>query len=85
MPKAKKDLPYQPSGEVRRIVSLANGTWAYITDELGKLHHLEVSSQDFLDKCLALDENFGGRATRELTTLGWTDVLDRLKNSGESE
>jgi hypothetical protein len=79
MARKKVKEVYQPSGDVRRIVSLCNGEWAYIADELGKNHHLKTSSDEFAEKCRAVDEALGGRITRELQQLGWDFVLDKME------
>ena len=69
---AKKKLEvFQPSGDVNRIVSLNNGKHAYIFDHLGKLHHVERSSEKFNELVASLDENLDNRGTRELERLGW--------------
>ena len=75
----KKDAPFQASGETRRIISLGGGTYAYVFDHLGKTHRCKVDSDQFVELCNLVDGEMKGRITAELTTLGWTDVLDKMQ------
>ena len=70
----KKAAEYQPHGDVTRIISLGGGTWAYLSDHKGKLHHLRRDSEEFVTLCKEVDEAVGGKIVQELEALGWTDV-----------
>lgn len=83
VPKKKASDVYQAHGEVTRIVSLANGSWAYLTDANGKLHHERRASNSFALLCAELDAALDGRASRELQELGWDDVLVKLKEPAD--
>jgi hypothetical protein len=56
MARKKADDVFQPSGEVRRIISLAQGEWAYVFDMDGRMHHVRTTSDEF--KELTADERF---------------------------
>lgn len=74
----KKEAPFQASGETNRIVSLGQGTWAYIFDETGRKHHVKRTSPLMVDVCKRVDEAMNGRIRRELEVLGWQDVLRKM-------
>ena len=80
----KKNLEFQPHGDIKRIVSLGGGTWAYISDHKGKLHHLKRDSDDFTAKCKEVDEVLGGKIVQELRLLGWDDVVERMEHDVRS-
>jgi hypothetical protein len=61
-----KDAPYQPSGEVKRITSLGNGSWAYLFNQHGKTLHMKRSSDEFVLACKDANEALSGRIVREL-------------------
>jgi hypothetical protein len=67
----KKSEVFQPSGDVKRIISLNNGNHAYIIDHLGKVHHVARNSDRFNELISILDENLDGRGSRDLERLGW--------------
>lgn len=67
----KKSEVFQPSGDVKRIISLNNGKNAYIFDHLGKTHHVSRDSDEFALLINALDEHLDGRGSKELKRLGW--------------
>lgn len=77
-PKRKKEMPYQPSGEVHRIVSLNKGTWAYVFDHQGKKHHVKRSSPAMVEVCRETDAVMGGKVRTQLAELGWQDVIARM-------
>jgi hypothetical protein len=83
-PKLKKDVPFQPSGDTTRVISLGGATWAYLFDHLGKTQHLPRNSEDFAAKCKETDEAMNGKITAELENLGWTDVIERMNGNVES-
>jgi hypothetical protein len=83
-PKLKKNVPFQPSGDTTRVVSLGGGTWAYLFDHLGKTQHLSRNSEEFAVKCKETDEVMNGKITAELENLGWTDVIERMNGDAES-
>jgi len=83
-PKLKKNIPFQPSGDTTRIVSLGGGTWAYLFDHLGKTQHLPRNSEEFAAKCKETDEAMNGKITAELEALGWTDVIERMNADAQS-
>ena len=76
-PKNRKKEVFQPSRAVKRIIPCLAG-WAFITDELGKTHHLKVDSDEFSEICLKADEFFDGLISRELQNLGWSHVTQRM-------
>lgn len=76
----KKDAPFQPSGDTVRIISLANGTWAYLFNHLGKTYHLPRNSAEFANACRETDEAMNGKITLELKALGWTDIIEKIEN-----
>lgn len=83
-PKLKKHIPFQPSGDTTRIVSLGGGMWAYLFDHLGKTQHLPRNSEEFAARCWETDEAMNGKITAELESLGWTDVIERMNGNVES-
>ena len=66
MARKMKDAPYQPSGEVKRITSLGNGSWAYLFNQHGKTLHMKRSSDEFVLACKDANEALSGRIVREL-------------------
>ena len=53
----KKDADvFQPGAEVRRIISLDSGRWAYVIDLEGRTHHLRTDSAEFAE--MTSDERF---------------------------
>jgi hypothetical protein len=83
-PKNKKVAAYQPSGDVKRIIPL-KANYAYLNDHLGKLHHLERDSEQFVKLCIEVDEAMDGRITQELNALKWTSVLEKMQNFNNQE
>ena len=79
-PRNKKVAAFQPSGDVRRIVPL-KANYAYLNDHLGKLHHMERDSDEFLALCIEVDAAMEGRITQELTEPGWDSVRRRKQNT----
>jgi hypothetical protein len=77
-----KDAPYQPSGEVRRIISLDNGSWAYLFTQHGKTLHIRRDSEEFVTACKSANEALNGRIIKELELLEWFDVIEKM---GEDE
>jgi hypothetical protein len=67
----KKSEVFQPSGDIKRIISLNKGNHAYVIDHLGKVHHVARNSDRFNELVAILDENLDGRGSRELKNLGW--------------
>lgn len=78
-----KDAPYQPSGEINRIVSLAGGTYAYVFDAQGKTHHVKRDSDEMVAVCRATDSAMGGKISAQLAEMGWTDILEKMSQSVE--
>lgn len=79
MPRKKNQAAeFQPSGDVHRIISLGQGTWAYVSDEKGKTHHLKRTSLAMAMTCKSVDEALGGKIRAELEALGWYDVIRRM-------
>jgi|JI9StandDraft_2_1071091.scaffolds.fasta_scaffold201170_2 hypothetical protein len=74
----KKEAPFQPSGETHRIISLGQGTWAYIFDQNGRKHHVKRTSPLMVKVCKEVDEAMNGRIRAELKELGWDDVLRKM-------
>jgi hypothetical protein len=81
----KKAAPFQPSGEVQRVISLNKGTWAYVFDASGKRHHVKRSSIAMVEVCREVDAAMGGKIRRELEELGWKDVVARMDAADRSE
>jgi hypothetical protein len=77
----KKQAPFQPSGETTRVVSLGKGTWAYVFDAKGKTHHIKRDSEEMVSVCAENDETLGGKITRDLEKLGWTDIIEKMSGS----
>jgi hypothetical protein len=77
-----KDAPYQPSGEVTRIVPLGGGSWAYLFNQYGKTLHMKRDSEEFAQACKDADDAMNGRIIRELESLEWFDVIKKM---GENE
>ena len=73
-----KEVPFQPSGEVSRIIPCRGGH-AYLSDHLGRTHHLKYDSDDFAELCVQEDEFFSGKIVEELMGLGWTNVVDNME------
>lgn len=76
MPIKKKQMEYQPHGEVSRVISLNNGEHAYVINEKGKLKHLKTNTKEFIDVCAEADSKLGGWIERDLRRLGWDDKAD---------
>ena len=68
--KNKKVLAYQWSGDISRIIPLANNS-ARITNELGKSYNYDRDSIEFKEECERLDAVMEGKISRELKELGW--------------
>jgi len=70
----KKDAPFQPSGETRRVQSLGGGTYVRIFDHLGKSHHLPTSGlvalAALLEEVRADSPDMYERIGRELSDMG---------------
>lgn len=76
-PKLKKKKEYEWSGEIRRLIPLQkNGV--RVQNELGKSSQYKRDDEKFIIECRRLDEVMGGTITRELSVLGWTEVLEYL-------
>ena len=84
MPPKKKAAAFQPSGDVNRIISLNQSTWAYVFDQNGKKHHLKRTSIAMAMKCAEVDEALNGKIRSELKALGWNDVIDRMDQLSEA-
>ena len=85
MPKLrKKEGAFQPSGETQRVVSLGQGTWAYLFDEAGKKHHVKRTSDRIIEVASKADVPLGGRIRAELVEMGWDDVVTRLDAYNEA-
>lgn len=76
-----KDAPFQPSGDVTRVVSLNEGRHAYVFDSQGKTHHVKRNSDEMVDICREVDASTGGRISARLEEMGWVDVLERVKTN----
>jgi hypothetical protein len=79
MPAKKKEAPHQVSPDIARIVSLGKGTFAYVFDQHGKLHHVKRNSDEMIRVCKETDEVLNGRVKAQLIEMGWTDVVERLE------
>jgi hypothetical protein len=80
-----KDAPYQPSGEVRRIIPLANGSWAYLFNQHGKTLHMKRSTDEFASACKDADDALNGRIIRELESLNWFDVIEKMGDTANEK
>lgn len=78
MPPKKQAPSFQPSGDASRIISLNQGTWAYVFDETGRKHHVKRSSIAMVEVCKSVDEALNGKVRLELEALGWHDVIRRM-------
>lgn len=78
MPRKTQEAKFQPSGDVQRITSLNQATWAYVSDEHGKTHHLKRSSIAMAETCNSVDKALNGKIRLELERLGWHDVISRM-------
>jgi hypothetical protein len=76
----KKNLPYQTHGDIHRIIPLSDGNWAYLQDENGKLHHMRTDSDDFIEKCIAVNSALDGRIVRQLNELGWSHIVEKMES-----
>lgn len=78
----KKELVYQPHGDATRIIPLGQGEhagqWAYVFDIRGKIHHVSRHDEKLAELSREINSALNNKATRELRSLGWTDVLDKL-------
>lgn len=83
-PKNRKKEVFRPSPLVKRIIPCQGG-WAYITDELGKTHHLMVDSEEFAEICAKSDIFFEGKISDELNSLGWNHILTRMSDFSSEE
>ena len=72
---------FQPSSDVSRIISLASGKWAYLMNYKGKTLHLKRDTQEFIDACIENDEKMPGKIVKDLSRLGWDDVIEKMKKS----
>lgn len=62
----KKEAPFQPSGEVKRLVLCDKGNWAYLFDLRGRTHHLKTTDESFFDIAIEINEASNGRVIKEL-------------------
>jgi hypothetical protein len=62
----KKEAPFQPSGEVSRLVLCDKGNWAYLFDLRGRTHHLKTTDETFFNIAFELNEASGGKIVRDL-------------------
>lgn len=69
----EKAKGFQASGDVSRIISLANGTWAYVLHPIsGKTCHIKVYSDQWNDLLRELMETaHASKIQNELEALGW--------------
>lgn len=68
--KSKKSAVYQWSGDISRIIPMG-GTFARVTDELGKSKNYSRDSIEFKEECARLDSIMDGKISIELANLGW--------------
>lgn len=90
MAKSGKQAPYMANGEIKRIMSLGGGTYAYVFDAHGKTHHVKRGSDEMIQVCRETDEAMNGKVTAQLKDLGWEDVIELMQttsvpSSGDSE
>lgn len=76
---------FQPSGDITRVVSLGQGTFAYVFDQKGKTHHLKRSSDAMAVVCRSTDRALGGKIRERLAEMGWEDVIERMDSLPEEE
>jgi len=74
-----KQTGYIWSAEVSRIQSLGGGTTVRLRDQLGKEHTLPRTSPELIALCVATDEAMDGLITRQLTELGFDDILESME------
>jgi hypothetical protein len=75
----KKEAKFQPSGEIKRIVSLGGGSHAYVFDLNGKTHRLKTDSDEIVTLLRDMNEQTGGKTRDELLKLGWTDLIMKME------
>ena len=76
--KNKKVAVFQPSGDASRIIP-CEANHAYISDQFGKTKHLNINSDEFATICNSVNKFFDGKIIKELTVLGWSEVISRMK------
>ena len=74
----KKQEEYQPSGDIKRIISLGSGKYAYLIDEKGKCHHMSTDDPDFITRCFEINEKLDGRIVRQLKAMGWDHFAESV-------
>lgn len=83
-----KEEAFKASGDMNRIVSLANGEFAYLMDPRdGKTHHLATDSQEWADliETLLADATHGPRIEAELNSMRRSKIYDRFVALNEAE
>lgn len=76
-----KEEAFKASGEMNRIISLANGEFAYLLDPRdGKTWHLATNSQEWanLIENLLQDPTHGPRIEAELNSMRRSKIYDRF-------
>lgn len=76
-----KEEAFKASPDMNRIVSLANGEFAYLMDPRdGKTHHLATDSQEWahLIEDLLKDPTHGPRIEAELNSMRRSKIYDRF-------
>lgn len=75
----KAAAKFQPSGEIKRVVSLGDGTHAYVFDMDGVTHKLRTDSDEIVVLLRDMNEKTGGKTRDELLKLGWTDLIQKME------
>lgn len=82
-----KEEAFKASGEMNRIISLANGEFAYLLDPRdGKTWHLATDSQEWanLIEDLLKDPTHGPRIEAELNSMRRSKLYDRFEALNET-
>ena len=80
-----KQTEYQTTGDLKRVISLGGGKYAYLVDEEGKLNHFSTDDEAFVVKCAEVDRALEGRIVRQLNEMGWNHIADCVKEVPEPD
>lgn len=80
--KTKKPGQFQWNGDINRIQSLDNGKVIRVRNEIGKERSFPRDSAELISYCLLADMAMDGLIRRQLTELGFHDILESMDKFG---
>ena len=71
----KKDVPFQPSGDISRVQSLGGGRWVRVFDHHSKGHHFAADDPALADLVAHVDSQHPVTAARIRTELAARGIV----------